>query len=228
MARPSKPGVDWLDIHRRFANSETPHAISKALKAKGAPISRHAIEKRAKKNGWQPGVQPETHLAALATQTAEIIEKVKNDPDGASIGERRIALFSDRSPQLASEILTLIGCGFTLPDIAKLCNQPESTLRLWVKDDTKFAAEFERVRVRAVAEQINRIHKAGESDWKANAWLLERSPLTRDRFTGVASRGSGPAVQVVVNVPRGDSSPTEAADIVTIEQHAGDADLASE
>ena len=42
-----KPGVDWIEIEERIKNGESIYPISKDY-----DISRQAIEKRAKKNGW--------------------------------------------------------------------------------------------------------------------------------------------------------------------------------
>lgn len=224
MTRPSKPGIDWLDIHRRYANGDSPHTISKALKAEGKPaVSRHAIEKRAKRNGWQPGVQPETLEAALATETAQLPIIAKQDPDSLSKGEKRTLTLGNRTPQLMAEILALAQGGLSQRKIAELAGVSEGTLRLWLKEDEAFASQFDAVRRAKVSEALLSIQKAQGTDWKAASWWLERSPATRDDFAPVAARGgSGPAVQVVVNVPRGDNAPMEMAEVVTIEPQSSE------
>jgi hypothetical protein len=107
---------------------------------------------------------------------------------------------------------------------SKLLGIPDATLRSWLTTDKTFQEATEQAAARWTADKLGDWNKATSSDWKAAEALLKSSPLTRSDWAQVATRGSGPAVQVVVNVPRGESAPMEAAEIVTIEQQAGNAD----
>ena len=92
------------------------------------------------------------------------------------------------------------------------------TLIKWRKDDGEFNKLIEMAQMEAVTEKICRIHAAGDTDWKADAWGLERDKRTREHYGAPAGAG-GTKIEVFVNVQRGTAPqepPEESPDIVDV------------
>src|SRR3546814_1549983 len=82
--------IYWPAIRRRFEAGEAANAI-----AKDVPVSKQAILKRAKKEGWT-----ETGKWLPATRATTTAEKIANPTDRSS---KMIASFGKRTPETAAE-----------------------------------------------------------------------------------------------------------------------------
>ncbi len=78
------------------------------------------------------------------------------------------------TPERVAIILEALGDGMTQKDASMLAGISEDTLCNWKRNDSDFSDEMARKVVEYKQKLIKTIQKAGEKDWKASAWLLER------------------------------------------------------
>ena len=192
MPNPTKPGVDWAEIERRYRAGESATALEKAF-----PVSRQGITKRARREGWQPS--KESYLPATRqTVTAQRIAQPRNRSD------QLLAAFGKRTPENAAQILECIELGMTLERSSAMVGISEDTFRRWRQEDADFAAQCEAARKRFEQRNLKAIDSAAQrGDARAAQWALQHSPHTRDTWGG-SDAGSGKGgITVVINVPRG-------------------------
>lgn len=77
------------------------------------------------------------------------------------------------TPQTIKIILDAIAEGLTQRDAAALAGISEDTLSLW-KKDSDFSEQMRQKEIECKQKHLRIINKAGEKDWKASAWFLER------------------------------------------------------
>jgi hypothetical protein len=178
--------IPWNEIRDRFIKGESATAI-----AKDYPVSRQAIQKRAKKEGWEKDGWLER---AKETPTAKAVAKPKTNR------EKVIVSLGKRTPENAAEICRLIERGVPHTVAAEAVGMHRDTLRAWRNDDPDIDAMVHAARKRSIARKIERIDEAGErGDWKADAWHLERAPETRAEFGGSKTHDVG-GITVILNV----------------------------
>ena len=117
------------------------------------------------------------------------------------VTERAKARWSDRNPlkftpEVALEIISHLMVGATKKDAAEAAGITRQTIGNWLKwaEDKEFSTEELRAfafwcnRGRALRriEALRRIQKLGADDWKAEAWLLERTSDEYRQHTGLA------------------------------------------
>lgn len=185
--------LPWNEIKNRYCKGESANAI-----AKDYPVSRQAIQKRAKKEGWSSDGWLE---AAKRTPTAKAVEKPETRRESI------IAKLGKRTPETAAELCRLIERGVPHTVAAEAVGMHRDTLRAWRDDDPEFDGLIAAARMRAVSRKIERIDEAGQrGDWKADSWFLERAPETRGEFGGGAAGGIT-GINVILNIP--DPKPIE-------------------
>lgn len=77
-------------------------------------------------------------------------------------------------PQIVSEICKWIGEGNTARDACKLVGIHEDTFYTWKKGKPEFSEALSAAEAQCKASCIKRVLEAGERDWRASAWILER------------------------------------------------------
>jgi hypothetical protein len=123
-----------------------------------------------------------------------------------------VATAQPTSTQLAAGdkragVIELLKDGVPKKHAAHVVGVHEATLHRWIADDAAFASEVRAAESAAVAFRVRRIGKAGEKDWRADSWYLERAH--RAEFGSDSQRGGGVAVQI--NIERGGD--TEVIDV---------------
>jgi hypothetical protein len=115
-----------------------------------------------------------------------------------------IAAHGARSLDRAELMLTAISTGASDASAARLAGIDPSTLERWRQDDPSFDVLLCKARLEFAVRKLEELDAAGERDWKASAYALERLDETRDQFGAAGSVGNRPtaAIQVIVNVPR--------------------------
>ena len=63
-----------------------------------------------------------------------------------------------------------------------------------MNEDERFKSDVRAAESAAVALRVQRIGRAGEKDWRADSWYLERTQ--RATFGSDAHKGGGVAVQI--------------------------------
>ena len=180
--------VDWAEIEQRIKNGESFNAVSKDY-----DISRQAIQKRCNREGW---ISDKPLTVAIKRQQREL----------------QVATMQPTSTQLAAGdkragVIELLKDGVPKKHAAHVVGVHEATLHRWIADDAAFASEVRAAESAAVALRVRRIGKAGEKDWRADSWYLERTQ--RAEFGSDSQRGGGVAVQI--NIERGGD--TEVIDV---------------
>lgn len=78
------------------------------------------------------------------------------------------------TPERVKIILDALGDGLTQRDASLLAGISEDTLCLWKRTNSEFSEQMGQKLVEYKNMLLKRIEKAGEKDWKATAWILER------------------------------------------------------
>jgi DNA-binding XRE family transcriptional regulator len=78
------------------------------------------------------------------------------------------------SKELTEEICKWLRAGNTQKDSAKLAGISEETYYTWQKEHPEFSESIEKAETECKARNIAIIQKAGEKQWQASAWYLER------------------------------------------------------
>ena len=205
----SKPGIDWVVIEARVKQGEALAAI-----ARDYNISRQAIQKRSKRDGWlsvNEAVKDARRVArkvtglpmSVAVQPAQPVQPVAGvQPDGRvqpSVTKPAINVgvqkFNKDTPEVRASILSLISEGVPKTIAAECSGVNIDTLTRWINDDQEFGIEVRAQERRAVADRVQRIGAAGKrGDWKADSWYLERTQ--REIFGSDSHKGGGVAVQI--------------------------------
>ncbi len=78
------------------------------------------------------------------------------------------------TPERVQIILEALGDGMTQRDASMLAGISEDTLCIWKRTNSEFSEQMGQKAIEYKRKMMKRIEKAGEKDWKATAWLLER------------------------------------------------------
>ena len=188
--------VDWDEIKQRIVQGENFTAV-----ARDYEVSRQAIQKRCKKECWvadKPitmAVRRQLHKRNQAMQpVAEVqpVQPVKAQPKASVLGRQ----------DKRAAVLELLAEGVPKAHAAPAAGISEATLHRWMNEDERFKSDVRAAESAAVALRVQRIGRAGEKDWRADSWYLERTQ--RATFGSDAHKGGGVAVQINI-VRDGDS-----------------------
>ena len=76
--------------------------------------------------------------------------------------------------ELADEIVSACGSGFTLEKAGALVGVNPSTIRTWAQRKPDFGKRVETARKKHELSLLRDVQLAGEKSWQAKAWILER------------------------------------------------------
>ena len=76
--------------------------------------------------------------------------------------------------ELAEEIISACGSGFTLEKAGALVGVNPSTIRTWSQRKPDFGKRVETARKKHELSLLRDVQLAGEKSWQAKAWILER------------------------------------------------------
>jgi len=182
MPQPTKPGVDWQDIERRYKAGEKAREI-----AHDHDVSRQAIEKRAKREGWRVGQPTSVALATAATLVS------------GPLAQDRFGL---RTPENAALVLEMAEDGLPVTAIAAGIGMTPSAFKHWRDAEPALDAAIMEALARHARRHVKNVNDASDrGDARAAQWLLERNIVTKGDFGGKEASG-GPTLNVVINVPR--------------------------
>lgn len=77
------------------------------------------------------------------------------------------------TPETVKELVNVIAAGGTDKDAYTYVGISAETFYSWMKK-SEFSEQIIRARAQSKVRRIARIAKAGETDWRADAWYLER------------------------------------------------------
>ena len=196
--------VDWPAIRARIEAGEGYTSV-----AKDFDVTRQAIQKRCKREEWLKGkdrtiaVRRELHKRNQILANATAQPETQPQPVAVAQPSQPVMLRDDKR----MAIIEMLGEGVPKVHAAAIAGVSEATLHRWVNEDEKFKSDVRAAESAAVALRVRRIGKAGEKDWRADSWYLERTQ--RADFGSDSQRGGGVAVQI--NIERGGD--TEVIDV---------------
>ena len=193
----AKPGTDWTTIRAEYEEG-----ISLRELARRHNLTHKAVQKRRDKEGWS---LESRHKAAAATLPSVI---------PISEGGDRRPVATKRSATTAERILESFHKGLPKATAAALAGIDPRTLDTWLSDDAAFAALAQEAQEAWHASKLANIDAAGDrGDWKADAYRLERHPMTREAYAQKNTAGIN--LQVNLNIDRATPEPG-----VTVEHKA--------
>ena len=186
-----KPGINWTEIEARVRSGESLNAM-----AKDYNISRQAITKRAKKEGWLASnkkVRLAKKVVATVTKEKVATDKVALQPFGNYVQKHQ----KDK-PETIDSILGLLRSGNPRKIAVQASGISMDRFMRWMKEDHSFADNIRKAESMAVADRMQNIAAAGKrGDWKADTWVLERTH--REIFGEKESKNNSLAVQININ-----------------------------
>jgi len=78
------------------------------------------------------------------------------------------------TPERVAIILEALGNGLTQRDASLLAGISEDTLCNWKRTNSEISEQMGQKLIEYKQRLLKKIEKAGEKDWKATAWILER------------------------------------------------------
>lgn len=190
MAGPNKPGVNWTEIEACVRAGEAMGSVARRM-----GVSRQAISKRAKKEGWSPTTDAEV---IAGTDTARRLAAPVTGAD------RRLAAEGRRSPATMQRVLDMLATGASVAMAARRVGMSPDALHDWFRADAAFKRAAEAAGAEFGASLVERIAEAGRrGDWRADAHLLDRHPATRDEFGPRHAEGAqgGGRILIQINAP---------------------------
>jgi len=196
--------VDWPAIRARIEAGEGYTSVAKDFE-----VTRQAIQKRCKREEWLKGKDRTIAVRRELHKRNQMLANATPQPDGQP---QLVAGAQPSQPVMLRDdkrtaIIEMLGEGVPKVHAAAIAGVSEATLHRWVNEDEKFKSDVRAAESAAVAFRVRRIGKAGEKDWRADSWYLERTQ--RAEFGSDSQRGGGVAVQI--NIERGGD--TEVIDV---------------
>lgn len=168
---------------------ESENAIASDFQKRGQYITRQAIAKRRKREGWHEEANPLILPAAGNPPSFDHLAGMKH--------------WGKRSEENATKVVGWLQATGNLRLAAKSVGVEQAALSQWMSDDPQFAAEVERANIEFCLARIDEIVAAGRrGDWKASEKLLALHPLTREDFAAADSEGKGVTINLQFNVAR--------------------------
>ena len=176
--------VDWDEIRQRVQAGEGYSSV-----AKDYEVSRQAITKRCNKEGWISDRPITTAVRRQLRKRNQAQPSATAQPVAVQPSQPLV----ERSDKRAA-IVQLLSEGVPKVHAAAVAGVSEATLHRWVNEDDQFKRDLRAAESAAVALRVQRIGRAGERDWRADSWYLERTQ--KATFGSDSGKGGGLAVQI--------------------------------
>ena len=150
--------INWDDVKVKWEDGATSTELARDL-----PCTRQNVDKHAKRENW------------LRKQKANLNNwlEVSRDTFIAVSGSS-----DKRKPEVVAVILDNLSQGVSQGLAAKAAGISPDTLTHWKSIDPELVRLMMMAGSQAAATYVQRIHKAGKRDWRANQYLLEKHPET--------------------------------------------------
>ena len=121
-----------------------------------------------------------------------------------------------------TEICDYIESGLTAKDAAMLAGITEETYYSWKKTKPEFSESVKKAELELKKKTVKGVLNAGDKDWRANAWWLERKYT--DEFYLNKNESATPTVNMVVYLPERliDNRKVIEGETITEELNGGD------
>lgn len=194
--------ADWALIKRRYEEGLSAPAIEKEITVNGKPkVSRQAILKRARKEGWLHGSTSVVPMAAVVSSAGTLEPTSLGD----LIDERAVVLF-DLLNADGKKAITRYGLNMALRSYATGNGHAVAAGNAAVSADTwqryrdglpQLEQTIVEIQARHAMELTGSIDDARKrGDWKAAEALLKTNPLTRPDWQQAEKGNTGVAIQI--------------------------------
>lgn len=191
MPQPTKPGIPWTDIRARYCDG-----VSATFLEKQYPVSRQAIMRRVKLEGWSRHVSDELTVTAPVSSPATTGQTTTRELSP----QDRYGMRTAENETLAVEMASR---GATFSMIAGRVGMTVPALKQWRDANPDFETRIQDAMSSFAEARMADITAASErGDARAAQWTLERHSMTRAELGG-KEQGGGPTLQIILNVPRG-------------------------
>lgn len=201
--------VDWPAIREAWCKGESARKLARAH-----GVSHTAINKRVKREGWNPETPEAWERKVAETETADRLA------DPQTRGDKQVLALGNRTEENMRVLLAKVASGAKQTTAARSLGISHPALANWKKADPVFAALLDA----AEAEQHIRDEEAivdarKRGDWKAGLTRLERGKNTREDWAAPekAAGGSG-GITVVFNWSRDEPPKQPTVDVTPARQ----------
>jgi len=101
-----------------------------------------------------------------------------------------------------NKILQLIRAGNTYKTAHLSAGVASSTFYEWLNDKPEFKEAVEQAEQDAIIELLKCIKSAGDRDWRANAWILERRSQEYNKQEKVDVTSKDEKIEFTINIKR--------------------------
>jgi len=193
MPQSNKPGVPWPEIRDRYLGGESATYLATQYE-----VSRQAIIKRARKEGWARDSRTVRKPVAVSTHVTRPVEVPESVGRNMSPKDR----YGLRTRANARTALELARQGMPVTAIAACCGMTASAFKHWRNAELDLETALQAAYADYCFELLETINEAADrGDVSAAIWLLERHPLTRDDY-GKRKASDDGGLHVIVRVPR--------------------------
>ncbi|MBE9604268.1 hypothetical protein IAI18_05285 [Acetobacteraceae bacterium H6797] len=169
MPQPAKPGINWPLIQAEWSAGQSSYQL-----ARRHEVSRQAISKRARVEGWTKA--PDA-VAFAETKTASRIFTP------ATPADHKLAARGERSALALQRLCDCLRAGATRSIAVRIVGLDLDALRRWINDDAEIDRILSAAEGQAAARVVGHLHAASErGDTSASRFLAERHPTTRQEF----------------------------------------------
>jgi hypothetical protein len=202
--------ADWSEVRRLYESGLSAPAIEKQIER---AVSRQAILKRARKEGWLQGVGTSQAVVAALGSTEPTVRAVSELLEPKELADSFAPVLADKlkalgkdlaSPQRVGRALASYAIGGTHKMAAALGGFSVETWTLWRKDCPELEDAITELQAAQAGRHLQRIDKAGaRGDWKADEALLKANALTKDDWRGEQKGSGGVTIQIAfgANMP---------------------------
>ena len=169
----------WTAAELRYIAGESLYSIAKDL-----PVSKTALQKRAKRDGW--------------TREANGIVSDKHRGGFPDLGAD--------TPENRARVIELLQAGGSYTVAAMTIGVSADMLRSWRRSDPAFEAQCVAARGHSLHRAEATIARHSEKDWKAAARRLSAAEETADQYR--QSGQSGSKLEVIININRDEAEAT--------------------
>ncbi len=184
--------TDWPAIREAWCNGESARAL-----AREHGVSHTAINKRVKREGWNPGTPEAWKRKVAETETAARLANPQTR------GDKQVAALGNRTEENMRDLLAKVASGAKQTTAARSLGISQPALANWKKADPDFATLLDAAEAEQDIKDEEAIVNARErGDWKAGLTRLERGKNTKDDWAAPEKVSGTGGITVVFNWSR--------------------------
>jgi len=184
--------IDWSAIREAWCKGESARML-----AREHGVSHTAINKRVKREGWDPSTPEAWKRRVAETETAARLANPQTR------GDKQVVALGNRTEENMRALLTKVANGAKQTTAARSLGISHPALANWKKADPAFAALLDAAEAEQHVRDEEAIVDARErGDWKAGLTRLERGKNTGEDWAPPEKAAGTGGITVVFNWSR--------------------------